>query len=503
MILFQDVLCGSGRGSGRLRSGLRFVSFFPHDQQADQVDECGQDPADGVADVQGGGGAEQLEDGGDPDQTQQAAAHQTDHHRQDGITPSAQAAGQHIHRAAEQIGGGNDVQACQPCSDNGLVRGVEVEQRGTGQSCTAAQHKAGDDGTEQAVAHDPVEVVVPACAHVLTGKGDGRLRKGVHGRVDKALDVGGRRISGHDGRAKGIDRRLDDHIGQAEHRALQTGRQTDAQDLQQSPFVEAQMPQVEVERAFFTGQDPCDKAGRNGLADDGRQCDTGHAELEADDKDEVEHYIDDAGCGQTVERAFGVAHRAQKGRAEVVQHGHRHPDEIDLQVEGGKVNDILRAGHQLQKPPCGKKADKGQQHAADETQRDRGLDGVADACIVFCAETACRHDVCTQRHSDEQVDQQVDQRTVGADRGQCSAARKPADHHNVGCVEEELQDAGRRQRQRKQDDFLKHRAACQVAGHRGSRHVDSASFENIHTDFPIIFRNKSPQCQKARGSYLL
>lgn len=40
---------------------------MPHHQQAAEVHQRRQDPADGVAEIEGGGRAEQLEDGGDPD----------------------------------------------------------------------------------------------------------------------------------------------------------------------------------------------------------------------------------------------------------------------------------------------------------------------------------------------------------------------------------------------------------------------------------------------------
>ena len=39
-----------------------------------------------------------------------------------------------------------------------------MEQRFAQQGSTAAQHEAGDGGAEQAVAHDAVQVVVPAGA---------------------------------------------------------------------------------------------------------------------------------------------------------------------------------------------------------------------------------------------------------------------------------------------------------------------------------------------------
>ena len=204
---------------------------MPHHQQAAEVHQRRQDPADGVAEIEGGGRAEQLEDGGDPDQTEQAAAHEADHHRQDGVAPAAQTAGQHVHAAAEQVGGADDVHTGQTGRDHGLVGGVEVEQLFAQQGGTTAQHEAGDGGAEQTVAHDAVEVVVAACAHVLAGEGDGGLREGVHGRVDEALEVGGGRVARHDSGAEGVDRRLDDDVGEAEHGALQPGGQADAQDL--------------------------------------------------------------------------------------------------------------------------------------------------------------------------------------------------------------------------------------------------------------------------------
>ena len=362
---------------------LFYGQFMPHHQQADEVDGSRQHPTDRVADVKGRGGTEELEDGGDPDQTEQAAADEADHHGQDRVAAAAQTTGQRVHHAAEEVAGADDPHPGQTGSDDGLIGGIEAEQPFTGKVSAAAQHHADDHGTEQTVPHDAVKVVVPAGTHVLTGEGHGSLCKGVHAGVDEALDVGGCRVaSDHDG-AEGVDGRLDDHVGEAEHRALQAGGQTDLQDLQQSSFVEAQMPQVEVEGTFLPDEQDGDHDSGNGLADDGRQRHTGHAHLEEDDEHEVQHYIDDAGHGQTVERAAGVAHSTQQRRAEVVQHGHGHPDEVDLQVEGRKANDIFRAGHQFQQTARRKEAYKGQQHAADETQRHRRLDRILNAAFIF------------------------------------------------------------------------------------------------------------------------
>ena len=72
----------------------------------------------------------------------------------------------------------------------------------------------------------------------------------------------------------------------------------------------------------------------------------------------------------------------------------------------------------------------------------------------FAPKQRGRNDVRAQRQAYEQVDQQVDERTVGADSGQRRAARKASHDDDIGCVEQQLQDAGCSQRQGKQDDLL-------------------------------------------------
>ena len=163
------------------------VHLFAHDQQADEMHSCGQGPADGIADVQCAGRAEHPEDGCDPDQTEQAAAHQADDHGDHRVAASAQAAGQSVHYAAQEVGSADDLHPGQAGGHHGFIRGVEVQQDLTAKVSAAAQEQAHHSDAEQAVAHDAVEVVVPAGTHVLAGKGHGRLRKGIHAGVNEAL----------------------------------------------------------------------------------------------------------------------------------------------------------------------------------------------------------------------------------------------------------------------------------------------------------------------------
>lgn len=68
------------------------------------------------------------------------------------------------------------------------------------------------------------------------------------------------------------------------------------------------------------------------------------------------------------------------------------------------------------------------------------------ALVILCTITAGRHNVCTQRKADKQVDQQVDECTVGTNCCQRGAAGKSTHHDHIGSIEQQLQ-AGCRQRQ--------------------------------------------------------
>ena len=329
--------------------------------------------------------------------------------------------------------------------------------------------------------------MILARTDILAGKGNSSLRKSVHGGVHKALQIGGGRVARHHHGAEGVDGGLDDHVGKAEHRALQPGRQANKQDLLQRPGVEGKPPQVQPQCALFPDEHSGHQQCGHGLTDDGSQRHARHTHGKADDKDQIQHHVDDTGSGQTVQRALGVAHGPQQRTAKVVQHGHGHSDKINFKVQRRKVDHILRAAHQLQQAARSAKAHHRQQHAADQAQRYGGVHRVLHALFVPGAKAPGCHHVGTQRKPDEQVDKQVDQRAVGANGGQRRAARKAPYHHNIGGIEQQLQNAGCRQRHGKQDDLLQHGSAGQVCGTAGRSHELSTSYNKPCVNIAISY----------------
>ena len=70
----------------------------------------------------------------------------------------------------------------------------------------------------------------------------------------------------------------------------------------------------------------------------------GHAPVEPGDKQDIQHDVDKRGDDEEVERAFAVADSAQDVGAHVVDELRDHAEEVDLQVDGGPLQDLGRGG---------------------------------------------------------------------------------------------------------------------------------------------------------------
>ena len=63
--------------------------------------------------------------------------------------------------------------------------------------------------------------------------------EGVEGNVNEALDIAGGSVAGHEYIAEGIDGGLNQHVGNGEQGALNTGRKSDAYHLGKLRLVKA------------------------------------------------------------------------------------------------------------------------------------------------------------------------------------------------------------------------------------------------------------------------
>ena len=168
---------------------------------------------------------------------------------------------------------------------------------------------------------------------------------------------------------------------------MQARRQSDAQDLTQSSLVQPQMVQIQVQRTLLLDQQADHHCSRDRLTDDRGQSYTRNAHVEPDHEHQVQPHVYQAGYSQADQRAAGITNCPQQGSAKVVQHSSRHTQKVDLQVQGRKLDHILRAGHQFQQPAGGQKTSCCQHNAAAQSQRDRGAHRVLHAALILCAKT--------------------------------------------------------------------------------------------------------------------
>ena len=330
------------------------------------------------------------------------------------------------------------------------------------QMCAIAEHQT-DDGDDAHAAHKRlVDAVVILCAEVLSGEADGSLVERVHRDVHEAFDVGGSRVACNRYRAEAVDRGLDEHVRDVEDDALHTGRQADLHNLDEFIHAEVQAAQVEMAHAVRLDETQHGQRRRNALAEHGSDRGSGHAHAEQAYEQQVAEDVHHACRHQEVQRTPGIAYGTQHSRAEVVDHGGRHTDEVHLHVQHSLIDNLVRRGHQRQHGTREYDAEHDQYRAANQAGEQSRLDGLLDTVVIPLAVVPRDKHVRADRDTDERVDQQVEQRGGRADRRHRIAARKFADYDNIGRVEQQLQHARKDQRQRKQQDFAQQRTAAQI-----------------------------------------
>ena len=163
---------------------------------------------------------------------------------------------------------------------------------------------------------------------------------------------------------------------------------------------------------------------------------TCHVQLADDDEEEIQHDVDDSRQGEEVQRPLGIALRPQQGGAEVVDHGGRHAQEVDPQIQRGQIQHVLRGLHPDQDGPGTEDAHHCQHQAADDAQQDGGVDYPVERVSISGAVVFGRQGIGTHGQAHKQVGQQADQRGVGPHCRQGVIPGPAAHHHDIRRVEQ-------------------------------------------------------------------
>lgn len=217
--------------------------------------------------------------------------------------------------------------------------------------------------------------------------------------VAKPFDAGGGGIARNGGRTEGIDGGLNEHVGDGEHAALQTGGDADAQNQNEGAALDARFFRLEADIAVAGDQAGEDKRRADELADDGRDGDARDAELQPGDEQHVEDDIDHAADGQVIQRALGIADGAKDGRAIVIDEAGGQADGVNIEIELCAGQHVFGAAHQFQQRGGEEQQQRAEQHAGKNGQRHGGMHRAAHAVPVSGSGRAGRRPR-TRRRSD-------------------------------------------------------------------------------------------------------
>ena len=301
-----------------------------------------------------------------------------------------------------------------------------------------AQQQSGHNHKALAVQQGLIHPAALPCPVVLTGEGQVGLIEGIHGLIDKVLNVAGSCRASHHGRAEGVDGGLDHHVRQREHNALEAGGQADLQDLSQNMPVQLHRLQIQAQRTVLLGQAEDDQPCGHILGDGGGQGDPRYIHIQQNDRNQVQNDVDHARDDQEIQGALGVPLGPQDGGPEVICHGGRHSQKIDPQIDGRLVDHISGRRHPHQKLPGGKEAEHRQDRAADQGHQNGGVDRAAHHVVPLPSQIPGHHHIGAHGEPHKQGHQQVDQGGGGAHRRQGFLPGKPPHHNDISSVKQQL-----------------------------------------------------------------
>lgn len=214
---------------------------------------------------------------------------------------------------------------------------------------------------------------------------------------------------------------------------------------------------------------PQNQDAGNPLRHGGRNPHTQRSQPERRHHHNVQSHIDHAGNRKENQRMRGVPVRAQNGGTVVVHHVRRCAGKVGTHIRHRLVQHLRLGPHQRQQRTRQDKTDDRHSHAADQRRQNRGMDGLSRRIVLPRPQLLRYADAGSDRQPEKEIDNQIDQRSAGADRRQRRLTRfgrlpAPASHHHrVGGVEQKLQNSRCDQREREKNNLREQCALCQVA----------------------------------------
>ncbi len=397
-----------------------------------------------------------------PRQTQHTSPEHRQHGGQQGLPIASHGRGSYLVGVAQEqrqqrslhpdLAIADDLRVCREQPQARLTRGHKSQ----------ADDKAGQRAEQHALPiHSPATVIF-AGGVILAGECHRRAAESRHHQIPQRLVCQRSGIARHSGGSVAVDRRLHKHVGNGKEHALESGGESDAEDCPHLRPVDADVLEVQAEITILPEQHP-----HNG----GRADDIGHVsgycypldpEMEHQHQNEIEHGVDYASGNQHIQRALSVPSAAQNGCPEVEYHYERSAEKINAQIQQRLIHDVVRSAHRGQQRPRHQQSGHQQEQPHIQGESRRGAHPYPDPPPVPHAYMPGYDSIRAKRNADEQVEKQGNDSSVRPHGRESLTADKTPDDYDINSIEELLEHAAGRNRQRKQQHLAQHGAVEHV-----------------------------------------
>lgn len=309
---------------------------------------AGDNPGKGIHIEQPIEGAEAGSHGINPYQAEDAGAENGENGGGHGIAVTTQGGAADFVRAGKELEKQHALQAEGGIMENVRIGGEDTDEYAFLPNNQPVEQSAPEKTQEHALTKHFLAAIDLSGAVILADESHRRLGKGADDKEAVVFIVDRRRGARHGIGAEAVDGGLHEDVGKGEDHPLHACRHPDAQHVAEFIPLYGDFLPLQAERLLFAKQEEDDNGGADNIGCHGGYRHAGNAHLEANHKHEVQSGVDDARRNQAVERTFRIAHAPENGSSEIINHHEGHAEEIDAEIERGKVDDIVGRIHQLQ-----------------------------------------------------------------------------------------------------------------------------------------------------------
>ena len=229
-------------------------------------------------------------------------------------------------------------------------------------------------------------------------------------------------------------------------------RHANAQHLGQLVLVKTHFIPVQAAGVGALHQRPGDEYRGNALGEGGSQRHARYVHVQYGDEENVQYHVHHTGDRQIEQGAFGVPSGPENGGAEIVDHAEGDAPKVDLHIDGGQGQHIVRGAHHAKEGSGEGNADDGEEKTAGNGGGQGGVHRIVHHGILPAAKTMGNTNARADGQADKEIHQQVGDGAGGADSGYADAAAEASHNHQIGGVEQQLKQTGKDNGNGKADD---------------------------------------------------